>query len=394
MLAPVTLHAQDRHLSDTAAQPVSYNTSLTDCEDCAAPASCGCESCTAIAACDDCACDTGGSDCEPWTLFNQDNCYGIGIGGWISAGYHSQSNGQFNNRPDEFNLHQAWLYAERVADGSCGLDWGFRVDAMYGIDGTDTQAFGNNPGNWDYQNGFDHGPYSFALPQAYVELAAGDLSLKIGHFFTLVGYEVVPAPDNFFYSHAFTMYNSEPFTHTGVLATYNWSEDTTLYGGWTLGWDTGFDQFGQGNSFLGGFSTTLMEDITFTYIATYGDFGWRGEADSYSHSIVLDVALTENLNYVLQSDLMDARGIPSLNQVGVDTFGINQYLFYTINDCWKAGGRMEWYKIQGVSIYEATAGLNYKPHSNLTIRPEYRYEWVPSLGADQSIFGIDAVFTF
>ena len=65
---------------------------------------------------------------------------------------------------------------------------------MYGTDGYDTQAFGNDPGEWDFQNGFDHGRYAFAIPQLYGVLEKGDLSIKFGHFFTLVGYEVVPAP--------------------------------------------------------------------------------------------------------------------------------------------------------------------------------------------------------
>ena len=42
-----------------------------------------------------------------------------------------------------------------------------------------------------------------------------------GDFFTMVGYEVVAAPEDFFYSHAYTVYNAEPFTHTGVLATFD-----------------------------------------------------------------------------------------------------------------------------------------------------------------------------
>ena len=87
---------------------------------------------------------------------------------------------------------------------------------MYGVDGYDTQSFGNNPGRWDFLNDFDHGIYAFAIPQAYAELANGDFSVKLGHFFTIVGYEVVPAPGNFFFSHSFTMYNSEPFMHTGA----------------------------------------------------------------------------------------------------------------------------------------------------------------------------------
>ena len=55
------------------------------------------------------------------------------------------------------------------------------------------------------------------MPQAYAEVGYNDLTVKVGHFYTIIGYEVVPAPDNFFYSHAYTMQYGEPFTHTGML---------------------------------------------------------------------------------------------------------------------------------------------------------------------------------
>ena len=99
----------------------------------------------------------------------------------------------FNDVPDRFNMHQMWMYAAKEADGSRGLDWGFRADMMYGTDAQKTQAFGQNRG-WDTD--WDHGVYGWALPQAYVELASGDFSVIAGHFYTIVGYEVVPAPDN------------------------------------------------------------------------------------------------------------------------------------------------------------------------------------------------------
>ena len=90
----------------------------------------------------------------------------ISIGGWVSLGYTSRSTGLFNSDPDQINVQQTWLWVEKAADGSEGLDWGFRFDGMYGTDAADTQAFGNNPGTWDYDNGFDRGnAYGFALPQ-------------------------------------------------------------------------------------------------------------------------------------------------------------------------------------------------------------------------------------
>ena len=130
----------------------------------------------------------------------------------------------FDDYPDHLNLDQAWVYFEKIAEAdACSADWGYRFDMVYGVDAQKTQAFGNDDNVWDVS--FDNGSYGWAMPQAYAEVGFGDWSVKVGHFFTLVGYEVIPATGNFFYSHSYTMFNSEPFTHTGVLGTYTASDD-------------------------------------------------------------------------------------------------------------------------------------------------------------------------
>ena len=367
-----------------------------------------CSSCTESDSCttaDDC-CQCGWGLChlgKEWTLsgFLFGDCEpAVSFGGWAQSGYHSKGNDLFNSRPHNYALHQGWLYAERLASGDNPL--GFRFDIMYGLDANDTQAFGNNSGRWDFENGFDHGNYGWALPQLYGELALGNLSIKAGHFYTLIGYEVVTAPDNFFYSHAMTMFNSEPFTHTGVIASRSFG-DIEVYAGWTLGWDTGFDQFNDGNSWLGGASLTLTDEIVFTYISTAGDFGKRGDR-AYSHSLVLDMSLTEKLNWVVQSDLL------RVNSTGEDNVGLNQYLLYTVNDCLGFGTRIEWWKADNVtnyaphgavlpaagsfSYYAATFGANIRLLANVVFRPEVRIDWSPAADYDEGYFGIDSIFTF
>ncbi len=334
----------------------------------------------------------------------------LSFGGWVQLGYTSRSTGMFNDIPNRINNNQSWFWIEKTADGSEGLDWGFRFDGMYGTDAGDTQAFGNNPGNWDYENGFDRGGgYGFAIPQLYAELAYEDFSLIGGHFYTLLGYEVVTAPDNFFYSHAFTMYNSEAFTHTGVLLSYSGLDMFDFYAGWTAGWDTGFDQFGGGSNFLGGVSVTPIDEVSVTYILTAGNLGAIG--DGYSHSIVVDTTPLEEwvpgLNYVLQSDYLDVNeDVLGSGNAGYSTIGINQYLLYQIFDEIGVGARFEWWKPNGVSYYEATVGTRLTPIPNLIIRPELRWQWSPAandnparnvagLPVDEGvIFGMDMILTF
>jgi len=383
------------HLAPAAAAPMQrYAPAAT------APAVCdsGCAGNGCASGCCDsgcgCSCYMFGSD-EAWELTTPTDCRRMKIGGWLQMGYHSQQTplstargdlGAFNDVPNDVNLQQAYIYIEQVADGDCGCwDWGYRADFLYGTDAQKTQAFGGT----GFDNSFDNGVYGWAIPQAYLELDNGAWNFKIGHFYTLVGYEVVTAPGNFFYSHAYTMFNTEPFTHTGVIGSYEASDNLTIYSGYTLGWDTGFERFQGGSNAIGGFAWTMNDQMTLTYIMTAGDFGLRGQG--YSHSVVFDYVINDCWEYVLQTDHLNAQ--TANNVQDVDT-GINQYLFYTTNDCTKFGTRLEWWKNDGVSNYEATIGLNYSPHANLIVRPELRRDWTPANNFKELTFGVDAILTF
>jgi hypothetical protein len=331
-----------------------------------------------------------GALADPWTLFPEFSS-GLKLGGWASAGVYSNAYGSANNGPiafrdlSDFTFDQLWVFAEKATDTSeKPIDWGFRFDFIYGADGQDTQAFANSQWGWD--NGWDgDNGYGSAIPQLYFELAIGDLSVKAGHFYTLIGYEVVPAPDNFFYSHAYTMNFGEPFTHTGVLASYACSDDVTLHGGWVAGWDTGFENPDDASMFLGGLSVPIGESIAMSWMLTAGNNG-TGAGDLYMNSFVFDVTLTEKLHYIFQHDLGLITNEPGVNS---QWYGINQYLLYSLNDCWGIGGRFEWFRDddgarvivndQGVGnagdYYALSLGLNWKPHANVVLRPELRYDW-------------------
>ncbi len=352
---------------------------------------------------------------EPLKIWPGNGCRGIDAGGWFQIGYHTEGTngdgtGLFNNYPNVIQMQQAWLYVEKAIDEDrCkSTDWGFRMDYVYGTDGPDTQAFGGEPGQYDL--GWDNGAnYGHAIPQAYLQAAYNDLTLTFGHFYTICGYEVVPAPNNFFYSHAFTMVLAEPFTHTGVLAEYSLGENITVWGGWSAGWDTGFTRNG-GDAFLGGFSVDLLDSVTFTYTATAGDFGFDYEffgtefagsdQRAYSHSIVLDVAVTDKLTYVFQSDYVDN----DLFLFGADPFGwdkslgVNQYFLYQFNDCLAAGARFEYFDQEFFEVMATTVGMNIKPHANVTLRPEVRYDDYDDGNffgfRDSWIFGMDMIMTF
>lgn len=379
--------------------------------------------------------------CEPWRLFCPNPC-GWNHYGWINGGIMAN----FHNPVDRFNgpvtfadrhdgqLNQIYWVSEKVANtGGYGWDWGGRMDLLYGTDYIFTQATGlelrdDGSPHWNH-----HRFYGLALPQLYGEVAYNDLSVKLGHFYTIIGYEVVPATGNFFYTHAYTMQYGEPFTHTGALATWAYSDTTNLIAGIVNGWDhfdrevdTGAGLLGLTWNGGGPFSFALSGIFSPNEPVLLGpDHGRLTNRNLIS--FVANYAFSDRLQYVYQSDVGWQHDANAFNQnVGsAEWYGINQYLFYTINECWKAGARFEWFRdddgarvtgirdgniIQGESFagnfFNIALGLNWTPTANIIVRPELRYDWFDgeSLGGlnpyaggervDQWLAGFDVIFTF
>jgi hypothetical protein len=364
---------------------------------------------------------------------------GISTYGWINAGIGANNWGApwngpitFNDRAWQGQMNQLYLVNEKVLDlEDGGFDWGGRVDLLYGTDYVFTTARGldanllNDPGGSGLPS-WGNKYYGLAMPQLYGELGYGDHAVKFGHFYTIIGYEVVPAIGNFFYTHAYTMQYGEPFTHTGILDVWTVNDQLTVYGGITNGWDNYSDPiniFGINNpgypgansnaAFLGGAtfkSSDEAQALTMTVSSgnEIGSFDPSGLANIGNRSVLSTVyinELSDKLTYVFQNDngwQFNAGTNDTLNQAQPGTalwYGINQYMFYTFSDNVVGGMRLEWFRdnngyrvysplrnflfggpygsgFQG-NFWQATWGLNWKPNGsrNWIIRPELRYDW-------------------
>lgn len=389
--------------------------------------------------------------------------WGIQWGGWMDVGVSHNFNSSkwngpvtFGDRSDELMMNQFYLYLERaVTTEGDSWDFGGRFDFLYGTDAAFTQAYGAPQGHWDlHLNSGDDRFYRIALPQAYASIYAplgNGLTFKIGHFYTIIGYEVVTAPDNFFYSHAYTMQYGEPFTHTGLLMSYpfseNWSATAGVVTGSVVGgWDGGFDQGLGAWSGIGGVGWT--SDDKATRVNLSGTTGPTSETNSNQwsiYSLVIQHDFLEDLHYVFQHDhgfaenaIIGANGKPH----EATWYGINNYLFYDIRDDLSIGLRAEWFRdddaivasdptganfgrvfsigrqVGGIglgsflpasSFYEFTLGLNWKPSPWLMVRPSLRYDWVDNAKPfnnggqaegfagnrhSQLLFSTDVVITF
>lgn len=341
---------------------------------------------------------------------------GFEIRGWLSQGFtinpqSPQSNTNtpvtFNDRANEYQMNQLYAVLEKKVATDGGWDLGGRVDVLYGTDYFFTMAAGletNTDGTqrWNRDGGprtTGAGPaplYGIAMPQAYAEVFApfgNGVNVKLGHFYTILGYESVMAPENFFYSHAYTMQYGEPFTHTGMLATTQISDSLEVSAGFTRGWDNWEDVDGQ-LAFLGGINWhNDCTSLAFT-IHTGAESTAIGDANTTVMSAVLQRQLASDWTWVLQSDFGVAQDgelvLAPTNYGSAKWYGVNTYLFRELSDELSVGGRFEWFRdqdsarvfavpiqslIQGRDYFEVTIGGNWRPYSCVMVRPEIRWDW-------------------
>ena len=402
----------------------------------------GCASCSG-AGCGTCCGPTScASGDQPFSLFG--NCCAlqerrIKVGGWLEQGITfngtapaDRFNGPVatNDRDGEYQMNQFWLYAVRPIDtGGCGWDIGGRIDMLYGSD----FRFGINYGLEDRINAVDN-PYGMVIPQAFMEIGFNNLSVKLGHFAGILDYEAVPSVANPFYSHSYCYGYTVPQLVTGVLADYKLTDRFSIAAGFHRGWMM-FEDMNHNLDFMGGLKWASRDKRTnINFGISTGAQDPAGEQERFVYSLVAKRQVTEKFQYILvhnlgfENDAVNVAGAPS--QDG-EWYGINQYFLYQINPCWSAGLRFEWLRdddgarVFGVpnvippvktwpggpgfagNFYELTAGLNWRPHPNVVVRPELRWDWYDGTvdtnnhlpfdagnSDDQFTFATDLIVTF
>ncbi|MEO8767224.1 MAG: porin [Nitrosospira sp.] len=414
------------------------------------------------------------SDVHANSLKNLFKESGMEIGGWINGGATYNANNPsdgfngavtFADRANRFQLNQFNLFIQRaVPSEGTGWDIGGRFDFLFGTDAIYTQAFGisafdentgepSNRGNWDLNLCCKSTrTYGIALPQAYLEAyvpIGNGLNIKAGHFYTPLGYETVPAPDNFFYTHAYILNSGEPFTHTGLLGNYTVNANWSVLGGATTGsatggWDGGFDKQLDNWGGLGGVLWSSDDKRTSATIG--GTYGQTATNDPWiMYSVVLQHRVTPRIHMVVHHTHGWAANISLPGGIqNAEWYSINTHLTYDLLHDLSVGIRAErftdrngWrvfspYRIlsalnnKGVSYagnipfisapadyYAVTLGMNWKPAKRLkvewkpmqkvNIRPNIRYDRADGIDMafrpfdgrkDQFLFSLDATIPF
>jgi hypothetical protein len=320
-------------------------------------------------------------------------------------------------------LNQLYLALEECVD-SCGTTWdiGGRVDLLYGTDYFFTTAAGletrpDGSPRWNSADGPREGGaslYGLAMPQLYAEVFApigNGLTVKMGHFYSNVGYESVMYPDNFFYSRSYTKQYGEPFTHTGLLADYKLSSCWTLYSGFTRGWNNWEDNNSE-HGYIGGLGWCRPDGSqSLRFMLHTGNEDDAGLNNRTVYSLVYSAYPAPRMAYILEHNFGVEDGAASEDnaQVPAHWYGISQYIVYQVSCQTQVGLRAEWFRDEenarvlsipvdesvGGNYVALTVGANYRPvrFEKLEIRPELRWDWSDTQNTSLGVQGMYDDFT-
>jgi hypothetical protein len=336
---------------------------------------CGCGDCCGglfggCGFCWPCGCKLAdlGEACKLWKPCCEDSQWSAN--GWLAQSFTwnpYSPNDRFNgpvtwtDRSNDYQMNELWFGFGRVTktEGS-GFDWGMRVDAFYGTNYRwDTSAgFETHWGNGDF--------YGLAVPNAYAELAYNNWTVKAGRFISPVGYYTVGTAQNFFPVIPYTYQYGEPFTHTGVWAQNKLSDQWTVGGAVTHGWD---DTDNTGNPHAGGLlnaTWTIDEQRSLAWVGVIGNepntsgvnpktspgiANGTGFTGRYFQTLVYTRKFSDDVMGVLQSDFgtqHDAFLDPNSGaSKTAKWYGLNSYLYWNMTCRFQWGANAGWFRDQG-----------------------------------------------
>ncbi|MHB1556095.1 MAG: outer membrane beta-barrel protein [Isosphaeraceae bacterium] len=376
----------------------------------------------------------------------------VKVYGWIQNSYTGNANGRGNGlnfgvepnfKADQWMGNQYYLVFENPLEQNDTVNFGFRVDNMFGND----WQFNYNQGL--FNRAFPPGQFAgYDLSQLYGEvhlpiLTPGGLDVKGGLWYTLAGYEQVPAVARPLLSVPYMFNYGQPFRHFGVLTTLHLTPRLNLYNGPINGWDRWIDQNYKWG-YIGGFSWTSRDsraNLAFTCVWGPNQFprflpgnqplyptgyvnipslagrpnpGYAGN-DRTLFTTVFTYKWTEKLTQVIESDQGWELNVPGLASNGkngasrtAEWFSIGNWFLYQLHPkvtgvwrseiFWDPTGDRTGYPD---TYHEVTLGLIYKPWDPVWIRPEVRYDWA-STGApysndtrsSQLTLAVDVIFRF
>ena len=255
------------------------------------------------------------------------------------------------DRNETIVVNQFLLAVERPTSvSSRGHDIGFRAAALLGTDARYTRLTGQ----------FERattGHYAFDIVEACLlaSLAFGSRSgidLKVGEYLSPLGYEILAANGNPFYSHGYIFNFGVPGKHAGALMTMHVNSTIDLTAGVDRGTNTSFEaDNNDALAFIAGGAVKLRR-FTITALTHIGPENPRGTAGlrpnrdlRYYNDIIIEWRVSDRLTSVTEFNYIRDDGLKA------DGGGAAQYLTYQLSPVVKIAGRAEiWRDAQGAFV--------------------------------------------
>ena len=376
----------------------------------------------------------------------------VKIYGWLQNSYTGNTNGvpkngqnfgvNPNNLANSWQGNQYYLIIENPLEQNDKVNFGFRVDNLFGND----WQFNHMRGL--FETSFQPNHFAGYDPaQIYGEvhlpiLTKGGLDIKGGRFYTILGYEVVPATGRPLLSVPYMFNYGQPFTHLGVMTTLHLTDRINVINGAVNGYDRWFNENYKWN-YLGGFTWTSKDakaNLAVSYIFGPNQYprflqpntqiillgntippyeaGRRnpGYASNWRSSItnVFSYKWTDKLTQVVENDDSYETNIPGSGTDGTNRndswYSLGNWFLYAFNDKLTGVWRSEIFHDQGGqrlqtgradTVYEQTLGFIWKPKPYIWVRPEARYDWsqfIPvyndNTRKSQLTLAVDAILLF
>jgi hypothetical protein len=314
------------------------------------------------------------------------------FGGHVAVSYNYNFNNPdsranrlrvFDDKANQFDINQAELWMEKPTTTESPI--GFGLDFLIGRDAKKVHSLGLGISSGDDPTKSD----VFDLLQAYVTYKApigNGLDLKAGKFVTLHGAEVIRRTGDYQISRSLAFGFAIPFTHTGLVATYPFTDWLTVTAGIVNGWDN-TDDNNNDKSFHGMATITPIKDLTVTLGGTWGaeldnrNGPKRGLLDLVAiYKPISPLTLTLNYDYGVQDEAFGP---------GTQTarwHAIVGYATYDLTDKFSVGVRGEYFidengfRLPGatpgqrLNVWEFTLTTRYKLLDHLFASVEYRHD--------------------
>ena len=353
-----------------------------------------------------------------------------------------------NNLANRWMGNQYYLIVERPLEQGDKISLGYRVDNLFGNDWLFNHMHGLNETTFKPNsfNGYDPAQFYAEIHLPGV-ISKGGTDIKGGRFYTILGYEVVPAVGRPLLSVPMMFNYGQPFTHFGMLATTHVNDQINWYNGTV----NGYDRWVNANykwGYLGGFTWTSKDtkaSLAVSYTAGPNEYpsfprasdpiylfgtspigfmggqknpsyagNWRFEATE-----VFSYKWTDTFTQVMESDQGHEPRVPGWGPNGTpatsDWYSFGNWFLWQMykkddRDILTGVWRSEWFRdVHGIrtgtgktdNFFEMTVGMIYKPKPWLWVRPEARYDWAQwthpyddGTRNSQFTLGVDAILLY